>query len=127
MRQYNVLKASRLAFLVLLDQSKPIHRGDARHLAEVLGAHIRSVQRDIKQLPKVLAKLSGYLDAYHKDPPQESGYSVTDAIQLVGLREYRLRYLAKNNSIGRKIDGQWRFTDADIEALKHRPHARHRS
>jgi len=127
MKRKSLDKASRLAFLVLLDQSKPIHRGDARHLAEALGAHIRSVQRDIKQLPKVLVKLTEFLDAYHQKPPEKPTYSVVDAIKLVGLREYRLRYLAKNNSIGRKIDGQWRFTDADIEALKHRPHARHRS
>jgi hypothetical protein len=114
-------KAVRLAFLAIINQEDPIQRGDSGYLALAMGAAVRSIQRDLKQLPRVHALIEKYHVLKQSAALPEKTYSVPAAASFVGLTEYSIRRLASFFHIGHKVKSQWRFTRQDIVALNNRP------
>jgi hypothetical protein len=48
-------------------------------------------------------------------------YATADIVERTGKAESTIRMLAAKHGIGRKIGGNWVFTDADIETFRQIP------
>jgi hypothetical protein len=120
----NIGRAARLALIVLLWRNN--HLLTSRQIIELTGIGLRSAQRDLKAAPKVAARFEELKNLMDNPKPVAKTYSVNETAELLGLHPRHIRLLMDNLKIGHKAGNFWRFTEADIGALKNRPNARHR-
>lgn len=85
-----------------------------------MGVGLRTAQRDLKTAPSVIAKFETIKNRLDNPEPVDKTYSVLEAADILNLNPDHVRLLARRIITRPAHRGAWRFTEANIELLKHR-------